>query len=460
MKNLLKISALFLSLWIYSFSFASVTRFEVEISPNKVKVWESIDVTIKAVDSQGAVIKDYTGEVLIFSNNDEKAVFPGILDGNIYTFKTSDAGIVKFENAVKFTKNWIQDVSVYDNNDIDVYGYAEIEVTEWWETVTTEDINIMYPEDGITLGNDKVKISGSTLKNHQVKVILNNDKEQETISNSEWIYEVEISNIPSGENVLIAEVMDADGKIIGSSKEVFFKIESNAPRFKSIKVNPELSEYNSEAIVGVTVEATSELSTLDLIINDTVTKLKEETSGSYVGNITTPKDAGEYKIDIIMKNELGVETKENGVKAIKIKAVEFLAPTETEEPVEVNCDDFQKELEVKNIQSIKLKSKSIISWDKVDKATNYNVYKKERNGTGMTLIENVVENQYEIIIKWDVVEYDDFAVKAVFKDDVCNVESTNYSSMTKVQTGPKEMILLMILLSLWVWFFLLRRKNA
>lgn len=460
MKNLLKISALILSIWIYSFSYASVSRFDIEVSPTKVKVWESVDVTIKAVDSNGSVVRDYVWDILIFSQNDNQAVFPGILEGNIYQFKAGDAGVVKFENAVKFTKNGIQDVSVYDNNDYDIYGYAEVEVSEWSTVTTTWEINIMYPEDGITLWSDKVKVSGRTLKNHQVKIVLNNDTQKETISNSEWIYELEISNIPSGENVIIAEVMDADGKVIGSSKEVFFKIESNAPRFRSIQLNPELSEYNSEALVWVTVEATNGLTTVNLIINDMVTKLTEQSAGSYVGNITTPKNAGEYKIDVVLRNELGIETKQNGVKAIKVKAVEFLAPTETQQPVEVNCDDFQTELEVRNIQSVKLKSKSVISWDKVEKATSYNVYKKDRNSENMVLIENVVENQYEIIIQWDLVEYDDFAIKAVFKDDVCNVESVNYSSMTKVQTGPKEMILLMILLSLGTGFFLLRRRNA
>jgi len=56
-------------------------------------------------------------------------------------------------------------------------------------------------------------------------------------------------------------------------------------------------------------------------------------------------------------------------------------------------------LEVKNISSVKLKSKSVISWDKVEKASSYNVYKKDRSGENMTLIENVTQNQYEIIIQ-------------------------------------------------------------
>lgn len=462
MKNLLKISALFLWVSLFSFTSASgIDRFEIEVSPTKVKVGEAIDVTLKAVDKSWNVVKDYAGEVLIFSQSDKEAVFPGLLEENTYTFKAADAWVVKFENAVKFTKNGIQDVSVYDNANYDIFGYAEVEVSEWTAAAQEWEISIKYPEEWNTLWVSTLKVSGSTSKNHKVKVILNGEQNFEGISNGEWIFEIEVKDIPSGENVFIAELLDADGKTIASSKEVFFKIESSAPQFKSITLDPSETEYTSNASINVTVEATSGLTTLNLILNDMVTALSEKTSGSYVGTITAPSAKWEYKIDIVMKNELGNETKESWVTAIKVKEVELLASTgEDTTPVEVNCDDFKKELEVKNITSVKLKSKSVISWDKVEKASSYNIYKKDRMGSGMTLIENVTQNQYEIVIQWDVVEYDDFAVKAVFKDDVCNVESSDYSGMTKVQTGPKEMLFILIALSLGAGAFFFRRKNA
>jgi hypothetical protein len=107
-----------------------------------------------------------------------------------------------------------------------------------------------------------------------------------------------------------------------------------------------------------------------------------------------------------------------------------------------------------------MKTSSILSWNKVEKATSYNIYKKDKTWSGMTFIENVLENKVEIKIEWDVLIYDDFAVKAVLKNESCDVESTDFSSMTKVQTWSKELILLIIsLFVVWVWFFL-RRKHA
>jgi hypothetical protein len=113
---------------------------------------------------------------------------------------------------------------------------------------------------------------------------------------------------------------------------------------------------------------------------------------------------------------------------------------------------------VKNTKVVKMKSKSVITWDKLDKAAAYNVYKKNRTTGELELVEKVVEPKIEINITGDVVEYDDFVIKAVLDDGKCNVESTNSAEMTKVQTGPKEVLLLILAAILTA--FILRRKNA
>ncbi|MDZ7895377.1 MAG: hypothetical protein U5M50_10695 [Sphingobium sp.] len=89
-----------------------------------------------------------------------------------------------------------------------------------------------------------------------------------------------------------------------------------------------------------------------------------------------------------------------------------------------------------------MKSKSVITWDKIEKAAAYNVYKNRTTGE-LELVEKVIEPKIEINITGDIVEYDDFVIKAVLDDGKCNVESTN-KEMTKVQTGPKEVLLLIL----------------
>lgn len=460
MGKLLKTFAWIITFWFYSITLAgTIDHFEIVVNPTSVKIGESIDITIKAVDKDWALVKDYVWEILIFSQSDPKAEFPWVLSENNYVFKTSDAWVVKFENAVKFTQKWVQDINVYDISNEDIFWYAEVEVWEWNVTTESWEISITYPENWITLWTNTLKVSWKTLKNHKVKITLNRDRTVDTISNPEWIFEVEVKDIPSWENSLKAELLDADEKVIWESNDILFKIETNAPSFKSIKLDPNSWEYPPETVINVELNATNWLRTVNLIVNDVLSNLSETTKAwVYTWNITTPKEDWEYRIDLIMKNELWIETKQNWIWNIIVKTP-VLNSANIEDWDLNNCDDLKKELEVKNITSVKLKSKSVISWDKVEKASSYNIYKKDKTGTGMTLIENVLDNKYEIIIQGDVLDYDDFLVKAVFKDDVCDIEG-NPSDMTRVQTGPKELLFMILLISLTIWVFLLRRRNA
>lgn len=461
MKSLLKVFSTLITISLYSTTLWAVTveKFDIQTIPNKVKVWESVDIIVKALDKDWNVVKDYAWEVLIFSQSDPKAEFPWVLTENTYKFKASDAWVVKFENAVKFTKAWTQDINVYDTSNEDVFWLTEVEVTAWEDTTSSkEDISINSPENGVTLWSDKVKVSWYTLKNHKVKIILNTDKEVEAISNWEWIFETELTSVPSWENSLVAKILDADWKVIWESSKILFKIESSAPKFKSIKVTPEW-EVAWETILNVELEASNWLTDVSVVLNDLVEKLNETSKAwIYAWTITAPKENWDYKISVILKNEIWNETKVNDVKTITVKNVELVAAPEP--PTWVNCDDLKKELVVSNVKLVKMKSKSILSWDKIEKATSYNLYKKDRNWTWMTLIQNLTENQVDINIKWDKIEYDDFAVKAVLKNESCDIESSDYSSMTKVQTWPRELVLIIISLLMVSVIFFLRRKTV
>lgn len=461
MKNLLKLFSTFLALCFYSITLwaSTIEKFDIQTAPTKVKVWESVDITVKALDKDGNVVKDYEWEVLIFSQSDPKAEFPWVLTQNTYKFKIADAGQVKFENAVKFTKAGTQDINVYDTSNEDIFWLAEVEVTAVWDKPTTEEITIKSPENWVTLWTDSVKVSGTTLKNHKIKITLNTDKDTSTTSNADWVFESKLTWVPSWENFVVAKVLDADGKVIWESTKILFKIESNAPKFKSIKINPEW-EVAWDSVLNVSVEATNWLTDVQIILNDLAQKLTEWKAWVYTGSINAPKDNWDYKIDVTLKNELWIESKENWAASITVKNVELAAAPIEETATGVNCDDLKKELVVGNVKLVKMKSKSVLSWDKIEKATSYNIYKKDKTSSGMVLIENITENQLEINIEWDVIAYDDFAVKAVLKNESCEIEGNDFSSMTKVQTWPREFILIILsLLMVWLIFFF-RRKTV
>ena len=95
---------------------------------------------------------------------------------------------------------------------------------------------------------------------------------------------------------------------------------------QSIKIDPR-GEVEPETQISVEVIANIGLTDVSAVINDVLTKLKEEKSGTYIGKITAPKLDGIYPIDIVLKNDLGKETKELAVEKVTVKKVELNAAT-------------------------------------------------------------------------------------------------------------------------------------
>gem|GEM_PF-1738856 len=312
-------------------------------------------------------------------------------------------------------------------------------------------------------------MSGETLPNHSV-ILTVNDEQISTSSNANGVFEVKVKDLKNGENVLTADVLDADDNVIGSSKQVFFEVAALAPQYKYILLDPEEDEYETGVPVTVTVSATPKVTT-QITLNGSQYTLTETTPGIYVGEITTPEDADIYPIDVKLTGELGAVTEEKGAENVTVFVPEPVVepepepePVTVEEPpmlaagVELDCADFKKELDV-TIRGRKEGDTSILSWNKVDKASGYKIY--QVNGTSRQLITQVTDTNYQIDITGDIVEFKNFVVTAVFQDDVCDVEGDD-SNMTKVQTGTKAALLLLVALlgAGGAVYALQRRKQA
>lgn len=460
-KNIFKVITWLALLSFYSISFATwIDRFELSSTKSAVKIWESMDLTIKAVDKNWAVVPNYNWSVLIFSETDQNAELPATLTNSTYNFKTEDKWLVKFENAIKFTKEWKQNLNVFDLTNEEIFWTLEVTVGNWDTAVSSwkKDISVSFPVNDTTIWDKNVKVNWKTEKNHKVIITIDSKDKLETISNSEWLFEVQLKDLASWKHTINAEILDADNKSIWKTSDIIFTISADTPKLKSIKITPS-EDLKAEQKVTLEIIADEDLTTIRATINDTIKDLVQtEKKWIYSTELVLPKEEWNYKIDVLLKNELGVEFKQNWALEINIKPLELQSATD--KSATVNCDDFKKELVINNPKVVTLKTKSVLSWDKVDKASSYNIYKKDRTSWEMKLIQNTENNSYEVSITWDKVEYDDFAVKAVFKDDVCDIESNDFTQMTKVQTGPKEIAMVIIALTLSLALVIYRRKQA
>ncbi|MDP2090294.1 MAG: hypothetical protein Q8K30_01735 [Candidatus Gracilibacteria bacterium] len=463
MKFAKKLILAFLASTICSYSgvfAAGVDHFEVKFTPLTAKVGEALDLEIEAVDKNGKTVPGYKGTILIFSETDPEAVLPSILEENTYTFTTSDQGKVKFENAVIFKSAGLQDINIYDLNDDTVLGIAEAQISAD-TSIKNIEISISSPENGLTIGKNSISVSGLTQKNHQVKIIVNGKEEISTTSNDSGIYEKTIEKLADGENSFKAQVLDASGKVVGESKEVKIKVEESNLNIKSVKANP--NKVDPETSYDVEVITNPKLDEVSVIINDVVTKLKETKAGVYTGKLVAPKEAGTYKIDAKVKDELGHEKTELGAASITVNEVELNAATEVieDKPVVVaaaTCDE-NKEYNVSGLKLVELKTKSVLTWDKLEGVESYNVYKKLENGE-FELIQNVLEPKFEVQITGDEIKYDYFSVRAVARNDCGDQYESNFSDATKVKTGPELIILLVLSLLIGGGYIVYNKRNA
>lgn len=434
---------------------AWIDNFEVTLTPDSAKAWEYLDFAIEAKDKNNQTVTDYEGMVLIFSESDPEAELPLALEENTYTFQPSDQWKVMFENSVKFLNEWNQNIYVYDFNDDTVFGIWEVSIT-WWSETSDADIDIISPENWLTIWEQSIKVSGSTNKNHRVIITLNWTEEFETTTNSNWIYEKEITWLTDWENTIKSRVLDWDENIIWESQEVKIKVETNNITLKNIKTTPE--EVDAWWAYEIEVISNEWLRDISIVINDVVNSLEDKWEWVYTAKSYAPEEEWVYNVDVILKNEIWHEKKELWAYSLTVNKVEELNSAEPvveeEEVIEEGPD-----LSIKNLKLVTLKSKSVLTWDEVDEALNYNVYKENKDWE-LELFSNVEEPRFEIEITWEEVKYENFYVKAVTEDDNWEPYEGALSDATKVKTWPELILLLLISLLLPIIYFVIKQRRA
>jgi hypothetical protein len=543
--------ALFLTLSFFSpLSFVhaagKAAKFELTVTQT-AKVGEAIDLGVKVLGSDGAVVTDYAGTVYVTVDNDSKATLP-YSEG--YTFVASDQGNKTFSKGLAFSKAGSMTVSVIDIDDDKVEGVAKVNVSEGDAgsgVTASETVTITSPENGSTVSGTEVNLIGTAKKNSKFKVFLNGEEvgESQTDDKGEILYV--LKGLDQQQNVVSIKIFDGTDKAVGESQKVSFSLaEDKGPEFKSLIV-AEGKEVKSGAVLHVTVSAEPKLKEVSAALGDSVEVLKEGAAGTYEGTLTAPTASGSYPIDATLTNDLGkktvktaaetitvLETPKTAFQNIKVQASEakatftFEVVNETEqvskfkflygsdsgsltkeaitydkekirqgsgttyswyvsgleEPKKyffrivaldtagslvsgVESELVEADLSlnaagkctIANIAGVKVSStedQSILEWDTIPEALSYNVYRKDSSGS-FVLVENVKANKYVIHLAKGDVKYEDFGVKAVCSD--ATTESANYAEVTKVQTGPAQIIALLSL-ALGIGYFLTRRKFA
>lgn len=464
---------LFLGLILNTASaFAAVAdHFNVTFSKDEVKAWEAIDLIIEVVDINWNIVKDYTWNIVWFSETDDEVELPSeLVNDDWYTFTLSNEWIVKFENAVKFMNTWEQELSIYDTDASEnIIWIWIINVNKNDTPIVSESIEIISPQDNLTIWKSSISVSWESKKNHKILIMINDKNAFYTTSNNDWIFEKTVDWLEDWENFIQAFILNSDDQKIWESNRVLINISANLPQFKKITLMPLSSSWEVEEWKNILVNvfATSDLTEVNIIVNDSIITLAETDAWVYVGNFNAPdfkdSDTNEYSIDVIMKDNLWHTSTEKDVANIKVTKVELPVASIKEEKNEEVVNETPEtefninELDISWLKLVKLKNKSVLTWDKIEKADWYNVYKKvdEENAV---LVETVKEPRYEVEVTWEEIKYQLFAVKAYMENGTWSTFEWNLSDATEIQTWPEMIILLILSLLLWFGFFMIKRR--
>lgn len=456
-KNFVIISFLFLNLFSFVNSFAvGIYEFKIELSKEQVMVWEALDMTISALDEDWNVIKNYEWNIVWYwENEDEFEMNTDLTSDEWYKFKLWDQWVKKFENSLKFFKEWKQELFIYESWDGTAHWSISINVLKKNSTEKYE-INIKSPDNWISIWENKITISWTTKPNHVVKIKVNWEKEYSTKSNTTWNFEYKIDDLINWENNITAHVYKND-KEVWVSSSVKVNVESNLPILKSIKLNWNISqnwEMNWWEKIEFIVLASESLKNVNVSFDDTLIPLKETEKGQYIWTTISPNKPWEYIIWVILKDNLAHEFKKDWAYLLKIKDW-ITSPIMNSSNLEIWTWVV---LNITWIRIVKFKNRTVLYWDKVKDADWYKIYKKW-NDNNISLVDTIdsTKTSYEIPIIWKEVKYESFAIKAFKKDESWVIREWELSNATKIQTWPEILIFIIVSLIIW-WMFLYYRR--
>lgn len=184
-------------------------------------------------------------------------------------------------------------------------GEAIVTVSPADATTSTgqEAVTIITPENNSKITNDTVIVSGKTKKNSKVAITLNGQEVGTAVSDSEGLFNKNITGISQDKNILSVTVLDGNNAVAGKSSDINFeKIGSNST-IQNVLISPESNILAGDPIT-FTVEATPGLSSVNITLEQSTLEAKASSEGKYTLTTVAPSASGTYTINVSATDSL------------------------------------------------------------------------------------------------------------------------------------------------------------
>jgi len=379
----------------FAASGTAVAGFEI-IAPTTAKVNEAIDITVRAIDKDKKTVTGYRGSIIFDSDNFGDSI---PRPWKAIPFTAENNGEIKFSKGVTFKSAWKQKIYVYDVADGNLTGEATVQVEAKTSTATgtTETVTIITPENNGKVAGETVVISGKTRKNSKVTITLNGKEVATVSSDDSGVFTKSLSGITQENNILLASVVDANGKVIGTSSAVNFTKWTVGWSFYNLTITPG-NEVEAGSNISFLVEADTGMKSVMVLLDNTLLEAKEWQSGKYTLQTVAPASSGSYNVDVTLTNATGQITKKEKVATLTVKAKALIVPSFKDVKVQSEWQKVVFTFKVEN-PNTDLASFKIIygtSADNLDKSvTTYSTGKiQKEDGTYSWYIDNLEAKTY------------------------------------------------------------------
>lgn len=313
-------------------TFAQVDTFEVNVSKSPAQVNESVDLTIKALDAQGNVVKDYTSDVLIEALDNENNSMDSIAsypNDGFYTFKEKDQWEKTFSKWLKMEEAGDYVVKITDLLNDWVTWEEKFVVTEEEQEEVSWTIDISSPADWGKESSLPISvIAESNLPNSPVAIYVDWAKLKEEMTDKNGWVNIYLNDIRDWKHSLQLKIVNSNNEVVASSDEINFTFQSPTKNFyKSLEIMPSKKVIKGDVVkikANVSSNATSVSLTIENIWDYPMKKESEwvfekEISMNKVGTFSTSLDISDWKNNKVFSDleEITVEDKEEAGWSIK-----------------------------------------------------------------------------------------------------------------------------------------------
>lgn len=197
--------------------------FIVKVEPSSFEVWQTVDLTIKAIYSNGEVVRDYEWDVFIdveWIMDADDYVVPS--DG-LYTFLPQDQWVKLFSKWLEIKTKGTHTIAVSDIIDDGIKWETTVIVGKQ-EDVEWKDVNLVSPAQGAIERNSTINVVWSSidLPNSPVQVLINDVIASESMTSERWDFNINATWAIVWENKLQVKIVDINGVVLGQTKTITF----------------------------------------------------------------------------------------------------------------------------------------------------------------------------------------------------------------------------------------------